>query len=126
MGNINQLKKAKLVVQNNTSLKAKPLKTIFAVRNIIAIEAKIRDWKRALHQAWLNQWFCSESYILIPHMPKGTQLTDSAKKTGIGIYVMSDDVQQWILKINNNLPKSYASWLFNEWAWKTAHSSGII
>ncbi len=33
---------------------------------IVAFEAKLRDWREALHQAYRNTCFAHESYILLP------------------------------------------------------------
>ncbi len=33
--------------------------------SIIAVEIKVRDWPRAVHQAILNRYFASESYIAV-------------------------------------------------------------
>jgi hypothetical protein len=34
--------------------------------HVIAFEAKLRDWREALHQAYRNTCFAAESYILMP------------------------------------------------------------
>jgi hypothetical protein len=33
---------------------------------LIAVEAKLEDWKRALHQAYRNTCFAHRSYVLLP------------------------------------------------------------
>src|SRR4051812_28310029 len=34
--------------------------------NIIAVEAKLKDWKYALHQAYRNTSFAHQSFVLLP------------------------------------------------------------
>ena len=36
------------------------------VKNTIAIEAKLRNWKRALNQAYRYKWFSQKSYVCLP------------------------------------------------------------
>ena len=93
-----------------------PLRRIFAAREIIAVEAKINKWKTALMQAELNTWFASSSYVLVPEVPKRSNLLQRAKQLGIGISTRTC-IPMEPMKADP-LPRSYASWLFNEWAWR--------
>ena len=36
------------------------------ISDCIAIEVKLKNWKRALHQAHRYKWFANESYVLLP------------------------------------------------------------
>jgi ribonuclease HI len=63
---IEALEKAELVYFNGISVVPKALHHVFAVSKIVAVEAKLGNWQRALSQAVGNTWFASESYILIP------------------------------------------------------------
>jgi hypothetical protein len=96
---------------------ARSLSKIFAVRRIVAIEAKITSWRSALDQAFINTWFTPESYILIPAIPKGAALVDTAIERGVG--VLSKEFTHLIPQPLVR-PRSYASWLFNEWTWRVA------
>jgi hypothetical protein len=54
---------------------------------LIAFEAKLDDWKTALHQAYRNTCFAHRSYVLLP---KRTALTAAAfrvefEKRGVGL-----------------------------------------
>jgi hypothetical protein len=91
----------------------RPLPEIFAVRRLIAVEAKISQWRTGLKQAWLNTWFASDSYVLVPRVPRGSGLLDHARHIGVGVCT----VQGRVIAPNcrPRLPVSYASWLFNEW-----------
>jgi hypothetical protein len=90
---------------------------MFAIRRIIAIEAKISEWRAALDQAFVNTWFTPESYILVPMIPKGAMLFDAAIQRGIG--VLSKE-RPCLVPRKLGRPRSYASWLFNEWTWRLA------
>jgi hypothetical protein len=57
----------------------RPLSHLFAAQQIIAVEAKIAEWGRALEQAQLNTWFASASYVLVPNVPKRSRLLERAK-----------------------------------------------
>jgi len=37
-----------------------------ALGHVIAFEAKLRDWRRALHQAWRNTSFANQAYVVLP------------------------------------------------------------
>jgi hypothetical protein len=93
-----------------------PLSRIFAVREIIAVEAKVNKWKAAIAQAELNMWFASSSYVLVPEVPRRSSLLETARQLGIGV---STKYRTPVKPVRTGpLPRSYMSWLFNEWAWR--------
>ena len=100
------------------------LEESFAVRGIVAFEAKISDWAQAIHQASANRWFASESYVLVPAVPRRSTLLAQAKRAGVGVWVEGENtpVQQAPSTIEQQ-PMSFASWLFNEWAWLDASTT---
>lgn len=116
---LDRLEEAILVRRFQSGWAARSIQKSFAVRNIIAIEAKMADWQAAAQQAYLNTWFTSESYVLLPNAAKGHPLRAAARKLGIGVVSRA---QGLIRKPRSNgaLPRSYASWLFNEWAWRAS------
>jgi len=100
------------------------LQDIFAVRRLVAIEAKIDQWRDGLHQAIQNTWFASESYLLLPHVPRRSDLLDEALRMGVGVKTRDQklDSSEGPAR-RDRIPKSYVSWLFNEWAWRAAIST---
>jgi hypothetical protein len=115
---LERLHAAKLVSNSRQFWKAKPLNQIFAIRRLIAIEAKIGAWRKGLQQAIQNSWFASESYLLLINRPREPELIDRARKLGIGL--ATNDVplsKSLVAARKERIPSSYASWLFNEWAW---------
>ena len=95
------------------------LREVFAVRRLVAIEAKVDQWRDGLHQAFLNTWFASESYLLLRHAPRRSDLMDEAGRLGVGVRTGDQDLDSAEAPARRwNIPKSYASWLFNEWVWR--------
>ena len=121
---IERLEAADMIRRVRDRWTTRALSHSFAARRIIAIEAKVNEWPAALEQAVLNTWFASESYVLVPHVPRGNRLLDAAKSLGIGIWARSDDLEVIPPGRPEHLPRSYASWLFNEWAWRAGRRRG--
>jgi hypothetical protein len=116
---IERLAAAGVVNVSRRSIHVRPLREIFAVRRLIALEAKISDWRRGLQQAFVNTWFASESFLLLARMPKGRLLLEDAARIGVGVVSADQDLSTPLLRSRRDrLPQSYASWLFNEWAWR--------
>ena len=94
------------------------LRRSFAASKIIAIEAKVGKWAEVLNQALLNTWFASKSYVLVPNSPSEAQL-DAARRLGIGVCSLDDRKVRETAGHSAPLPRSYASWVLNEWAWRS-------
>jgi hypothetical protein len=121
---LDRLYEADLVLKKSGVWKAKSLNKIFAVRRLIAIEAKITHWQKGLSQAFQNTWFASESYLLLPHIPKRAPIREKATCLGVGVVVHNQLLcSTEISARRDQIPKSYASWLFNEWAWGASIAS---
>lgn len=120
ISSLERLEKAELIYRTPRTWKAKSLREIFAVTKLITVEAKISDWNQGLLQAFFHTWFASESYLLIQRLPKEREkLILEAARLGIG--VISEDVPlkgPFSAARRHRIPKSHASWFFNEWAWR--------
>lgn len=114
---LGRLECADMVVLQKGQWRARALSRTFAIRRIVAIEAKVAGWRIALDQAFINTWFTPESYVLVPAVPKGASLLQAAQQHGIG--VLSKE-QPRLVEQRLSQPRSYASWLFNEWTWRLA------
>ncbi len=114
LNTINKLEKADLIVCSGNIIKVKDLKSNFFLKEIISIEAKLKNWKKVIEQATLNTIFSSQSYILIPEQKaRNTRYFDHLDNPGL----ITFDGKQAIVKIkakSNPLPASYHSWLINE------------
>ena len=112
---VSDLEQCRLIYNQNGVLRAKSLKDIFLARRIVAIEAKISNWHRALSQALANTWFASESYILLPESKNNKLLLLNAKRLGLGVITTNGKNSKIELRSNQNkIPLSYGSWLINE------------
>jgi hypothetical protein len=91
---------------------------VFAVRGIVAIEAKVTNWRKGLQQAFLNTWFASESHLLLPSKPSASAIK-RAVELGVGVITLDHSFATPLVKPRRDrLPRSYASWIFNEWVWR--------
>jgi hypothetical protein len=116
---LERLAAAGVVTISGRSIRCRPLREIFAVSRIVALEAKISDWRKGLHQAFLNTWFASESFLLLPHAPERSQVMAEARRVGVGVVDATQRLTApHIAARRDRLPQSYASWLFNEWVWR--------
>jgi hypothetical protein len=120
---LERLRSAGIVRSTSKTWQLRSLREIFAVRRLVAIEAKIDQWRDGLHQAIQNTWFASESYLLLPRVPKGSALLEEALRLGVGVKTRDQklDSSEGPAR-RDRIPKSHASWLFNEWAWRAAMS----
>jgi len=93
------------------------LHAVFGIKELIAIEAKVHDWRAALEQARANQWFASRSYVLLPQSVVSDRVRDQAGAYGVGVIARSEEgnTMESLSAARNAIPLSYASWLFNEW-----------
>lgn len=93
----------------------------FYVKSIIAIEAKIRNWKNAFVQAETNFWFASESYVLLPGESLRNSIIDKAAESPAGLLSYCNNNYDIISKSERrSMPVSYCSWIFNEYVGKNA------
>lgn len=123
---LDRLRAARLVHHRSLLYVPRPLSHAFAVRRIIAIEAKVSEWSSALDQAFLNTWFASESYVLLPRSKATKHLRSVAKSRGIRICCPGDTIASKTSPLRRARPRSYVSWLFNEWAWRVSESNGEL
>lgn len=110
-----------LITNRRNIWKLISLQDNFAVRDIIALEAKISDFPKAVEQASLNRWFATQSYVLLPKPIRSRGQIELATREGVGVWIAGE--AKPILKpleAEKKKPQSYASWLFNEWAWRSS------
>jgi hypothetical protein len=120
---LQRLAEAAMVRSAKGCWQARSLTTTFAASHIIAVEAKIGEWRAALDQAHLNTWFASESCVLVPRVPRNSELLRDARELGVRVFTRDGDNREIQAPIRSG-PRSYVSWLFNDWAWRAAHSFG--
>ena len=122
LASIERLTDARLVGRSGGAWCTEPLCRTFGVQDIVAIEAKIKNWRDAFHQGRLNQWFASESYILSPVEKPRRQVLERAWRFGVGIYLVNGEhVRRVCSARKTRIPLCYGSWLFNEWVGRYLH-----
>lgn len=75
-----------LIVVGNNGIKPND-KYVSTLKNSIAIEAKLKDWKRALKQAYRYKWFSDRSFVCIPdtNIKPAISNIDSFKQMQVGL-----------------------------------------
>lgn len=71
-----------------------PLKKyVSIVKKTIAIEAKLRNWQRALHQAYRYKWFSQKSFVCLPinRVNPAIKNIEKFKKMGVGLIGVCKD-----------------------------------
>lgn len=113
---------AQVAKVHRRELRALPRHCVFAVERLIAIEAKIKNWRVGMQQAFRNSWFASESYLLMPQVMRDSEsVAARAKSLGVGVLTWDSDLRRPIARSKRSrLPRSHASWVFNELAWRQA------
>jgi len=114
---VDRLISAELITENHRNkFKIRPLNEIFFIYEIITIEAKIRDWKKALEQSFNNIFFSSKSYSLFPEKNINQNMLTAYEKTDIGILSMGQGsgYRQILKPEKMKIPASLTAWHFNE------------
>lgn len=97
--------------------RAVSIRSAFNVRSIVAVEAKVVAWRRALDQARANQWFASSSYILMPRRSISAAALVEAQALGVGVLSYYGGKVRRVLKSSlQTIPISYGSWLVSDLA----------
>lgn len=119
---LERLLDSKLIHRKSKQWKPFSLRKNFAVKEIVAIEAKISNLKSAFEQAQMNKWYASESYVLLPTVIPNKDTINTSQKLGVGIYTSNlNGINKVRHSIRGMLPSCYASWLFNEWIGRYLH-----
>jgi len=92
----------------------KEIKNVFFIEKIVTIEAKLKNWRRALLQASSSEYFSSEVFTLFPDNIINENLINSYSNTNVGIISYGQNYR--IVKPANqkSLPITINGWLFNE------------
>ena len=116
------LSEADLIIENKNrdKVKARNVNDIFLIKDIVAIEAKLRDWKGALRQSINNMSFASHSISLLPESTINGNLLKHYKKTEIGVLSFGDKYRQVLKPKRMPIPANITSWYFNEYIGRTA------
>jgi hypothetical protein len=114
---LGKLQRSRLVFRAKSTFGISSIDRTFPARDIIAVEAKIDDWRKALYQAALNTWFATQSYVLLPGGRAVSAAAKQAKKDGIGLIVC--EPYRCYIKVRARRtapPASFWSWVLAHWA----------
>lgn len=112
---INRLFDAELITENKScNIKIKPKNEIFFLHEIIAIEAKLKDWRCALDQSLNNISFASKSMALFPNKIITDNLLENYRKTEVGILTFDAKYQEIVKPKIKEIPTALTSWYINE------------
>lgn len=111
-----RLSDAKLITENKfRKVKIRPLKDIFFVYEIIAIEAKLKNWKQALEQSLNNVSFASKSFALFPDTTINHRLLENYKENDVGVLSFGTTYHEVVKPKKHKIPTTITSWYFNEY-----------
>jgi hypothetical protein len=77
---------------------------LLANGELIAIEAKVKDWKRALGQAVLNKYCADRSYVALLDSRITPAVKTEARLHGIGLIAVGENMCRVVAKAPRNAP----------------------
>lgn len=92
---------------------------------IIAFEAKLSNWRKAVHQAWRNTSFANQVYVVLPRNLANAAMKNRAEfdERGVGLCVVDEDGVEVI--ISGSVHQPVMPWL-NRKAMHELVGSGLI
>lgn len=92
-------------------------RSIFGVKKIEAVEAKVGNWNSVIQQAIINRTFASESFVLMKRKkaPR-TEVIQKVNESGLGVYLYNSNNFSCVTKAKqNHFPINYHSVFLNEY-----------
>ncbi len=124
---LKKLYKCKLIYlsKSQESVRKVAIEKWCRIRKIVAVEAKIDKWHRAIEQANRNTWFATDSFVLLNKARCNQKVYDLCRQQGIGIILQNGRIDTILNSEHKDFPISYASLQFNEWIQRYLHN-GVI
>jgi hypothetical protein len=87
-------------------------------KEVIAFEAKLNDWRRAIYQAYRNTSFASRSYVVLPNhvAVRAERSRDMLENYGVGLCACDDRGLSVLIEAPTSEP-------LMEWLTKRAHAT---
>jgi len=81
---------------------------------IIAFEAKLSNWRKAIHQAWRNTSFANQVYVVLPRKHATAAIKNRAEfdERGVGLCVVDEGGVEVLIRSTINQP--VMPWLNNK------------
>ncbi len=116
-GSLLRLHEAGLITENvrKDKVKIKSIKKIFFICEIIAIEAKLQDWKGALQQSLNNILFASKAFALLPDKIISKKMLEHYQGSNVGVLSFNTTFREVVQPKTNKIPTNITSWYFNEY-----------
>lgn len=73
---------------------------------IIAFEAKLSNWRKAIHQAWRNTSFANQVYVVLPrkHSTAAIKNRGEFDERGVGLCVVDENGVEIVIQGPHNQP----------------------
>jgi len=101
------------ITENNNKFIVQKRKLNAAVENIIAIEAKLSDWKNGFYQALRYRYFANQSYLAIKNVYIKNIDKNLLKEYGIGLISVNENGTKIVLKAKKQKPLDPISNLYS-------------
>ncbi|MCP3686730.1 MAG: hypothetical protein GY861_29175 [bacterium] len=105
-------------VYKNGRIRARKRSKAFVIKDILAFEAKISNWKKAIDQAERHLWFTNSSFVVVPNLTRSTidKINIECSGRGIGLIIQSGNKSFKIIKepLRKSRIDSFFSWKLNE------------
>jgi len=88
---------------------------VFFEGQMIAIEVKLRDWRRVIIQAFLNRVFADRSYVAVPERMVTDALRAEVQRWQLGLLVLDDKAG---VRIEHVAPALDPSKILRERVWR--------
>src|SRR5262245_60477236 len=77
---------------------------LFDGSTLVAVEAKLSDWKRGVAQAALNTLVANRSYLAIPQSGARKEVLEEAHRHGVGVIGVAGSGVAVLMEGTRNLP----------------------
>lgn len=112
---LEKLLDAKLVIYKQQHWHPKDVHSVFSIKKLVSVEAKISDVSKVIEQSYINTWFASHSYALTSATRPQDETIKAFTQRGIGLYCKGKTFHKVVDASRLTLPSSYQSLQFNEW-----------
>lgn len=112
---LEKLLDARLIYYKKQQWHPRDVRSIFSIKKLVSIEAKIGDVSKVMEQSYINTWFASHSYALTSAVKPQSETIRAFSQRGIGLYCKGKTFHKVVDASRLTLPSSYQSLQFNEW-----------
>ena len=85
--------------------------SLFTDNHVVAFEAKLYNWRRALHQAWRNTSFANRAYVVLPSRRGGVYARSRGEFEELGVGLCLVDSNSLTVPIESKAKEPLLGWL---------------